>query len=208
MDKRTISVVIMILTMGKTWSAMVCHKQNSGHLFKLPEFTCSTDEPTVGRIKIYKRNIRAYTVDAQSLSAEVKICTTKQYFFGSKTAEKKRRSLRWTEAVFKEHILGHTCQDMNGQMTRGADMSNPFQCRYTWPSENTVETVTCHHRNGYVSATHAGHVISDLGLMNHCQYNSGFCLTRDNTAITWLPYCLIWQKLSWSVVSFYTMRDL
>ena len=178
---------VIVWITGSSLATMVCHRENSGHLFKLPDFTCDGSEPRTGRLKVFKRNIKSYTVKADSMTAIIKTCVTKQFFFGSKTTEKSRESARWSDSTFKDHILGHSCQDLEGQLTTGPDMEQGFACRFSWPTRTVTKTVTCVHKTGYVSTTHGGHLISDLGLIGHCEYSLGYCITKDRTALTWIP---------------------
>ena len=178
----------LFLGLGLRWcfATMSCQSGHSGHLLKVPTVSCKGQDPVIGQIMVSKLNIKQYKVSAESLTVTRRTCATTYGFFGAKGFHKTQNNVLWPSESYLSHIARHSCQTPAGELVT-SNLVQGHRCIYKWPNSVTFNTISCHYREGFVAASHSGAIVSNLGNLNHCHYQSGFCLTHDHIAVHWIP---------------------
>ena len=158
---------------------LVCNGKDNT-IFKIPErLNCQGGPSKLVRVKVEKENLVQYKSIAESLQVYKYTCSIKQNFFGTKTVTKKMEMEKLSLSQHRELLSSKACLGTGGQIV--SDLGSPnYECDSKWLKEITIEKVYCRYNKGYVTKTHNGDTISNLGEITHCDYITGQCFDEQN----------------------------
>ena len=185
---RTILQIAISLIM-LTEEAMICDKSAAAQLFKVPEnLECEEGHEKTILVELEKTNIKQYQVKATRLIVSEKTCKVSQQFFGAKETQKTEKRLLWTKEKYREHISTKTCVNTEGITVSQTGGRKP-KCETKWMKTTTNTEIQCLYQEGYVTKSHEGTMISNLGDVHQCtkSYQEGLCITQNREAIHFIP---------------------
>ena len=115
-------------------------------------------------------------------------CEVSQNFFGAKTFRKTTTTKILSEQQYRDFISTRSCIDEDGNTRRNEYTRPGYVCNTKWTKTVITHNIHCDFRKRYVVKSHSSHVISNLGSVDNCRYNTGFCYDSvHNIGLTFKP---------------------
>lgn len=181
-------IVVMICDFKRTeaFDALQC-SNNPGKIFQINHdlFDCHDNNVKHIELTMYKRNMKQYVTKARALKVELINCKTTHFFFGAKKEDIFVTVPDISKQQYESAILAQSCETR--KPLNGYDLSTKPVCIYNWPTTSLKIVIKCTFTEGIVTTMHDGNMHSNLGNTLSCKYSTGYCLTHDKTAISFIP---------------------
>lgn len=156
-----------------------CQTRRLSKMFKIAEIAkCSNMSIRKARVKINKKNIKQYKMEATAIKVIKRTCVTNEDFWGTKTKEL-YTNIWDIETHNAEYMLtNHVCIEPNGKSYRKEDFEQDFKCEYQWTKKLKTTTTTCIMTEGSVYIEHGQKLTSDIADLYHCAYHQRTCASH------------------------------